>query len=215
MILNNPIISSTGTQTVRLSDVGNAQLGPEMKKPYSREQYTNDQLALVPQLRSNYIEIVDEFLWRFWATQRESLPERSYVEHHSGQYQICPVFCFNPEETLFIGFPACCHYHLLIFPGMVGTGSIGLIFLFLWLELSLSCTSWFSINILTLLAIVLATGTCSGWWNCCRNPIYKQKLWSRYENHQMLHVKGSNEIFLHFCLSSLTLAVVFFRLFSC
>ena len=62
---NNLIIASSGTQTIRLRDVGAARLGPENEETILKQSGTPMiGLALVPQPGSNYIEIADEFYKR-------------------------------------------------------------------------------------------------------------------------------------------------------
>ena len=63
---NKLIISSNGGNTVRLGDVGIAQLGPENEETILKQSgVPMIGLGVVPQPGSNYIEIADEFYKRF------------------------------------------------------------------------------------------------------------------------------------------------------
>ena len=62
---NNMIIVSDGKRTIRLRDIGNAELGPENEETILRESgRPMIGIAISPQPGANYIAIADEFYKR-------------------------------------------------------------------------------------------------------------------------------------------------------
>ena len=156
---NNLIISSNQGITVRLSDVGIAKLGPENEETILKQSgVPMIGLGIVPQPGSNYIEIADEFYKRFDQLKKDlpkdfklgiALDNTSFIRRSIGEV----------EETLLIAFLLVVLIIYLFFRDWliairplidIPVSLIGAFFIMY--------LAGFSINILTLLAIVLATG---------------------------------------------------------
>lgn len=205
---NNLIISSTGTQTVRLSDVGNAQLGPENEETILKQSGTPMiGLALVPQPGSNYIEIADEFYKRFEQLKKD-LPKDLMLNIALDNTKFVRSSVLEVEETLLIAFLLVVIIIYLFFREWliavrplidIPVSLIGAFFIMY--------LAGFSINILTLLAIVLATGLVVDDGIVVTENIYK-KLEAGMKPSDAAR-EGSNEIFFAVVSTSLTLAVVF------
>ena len=156
---NNLIIASSGTQTIRLRDVGAARLGPENEETILKQSGTPMiGLALVPQPGSNYIEIADEFYKRYDQLKTE-LPKDLILNIALDNTKFVRSSILEVEETLLIAFLLVVLIIYLFFREWliavrplidIPVSLIGAFFIMY--------VAGFSINILTLLAIVLATG---------------------------------------------------------
>ena len=205
---NNLIISSNQGITVRLSDVGIAKLGPENEETILKQSgVPMIGLGIVPQPGSNYIEIADEFYKRFDQLKKDlpkdfklgiALDNTSFIRRSIGEV----------EETLLIAFLLVVLIIYLFFRDWliairplidIPVSLIGAFFIMY--------LAGFSINILTLLAIVLATGLVVDDGIVVTENIYKkiEKGMPPLEAAE----KGSNEIFFAVVSTSMTLAIVF------
>ncbi len=157
---NNMVVSNSGTQIVRLKDVGNAALSPENERTLLRGNHGTPMIgiAVMPQPGANYIEIVDELYKKINQIKKE-LPKDVKLGIALDTTKNIKKAISEVEETILLAF------------GLV----VLIIFLFLrdWrttlipiiaIPISLIGTFFlmyvagFSINLLTLLGIVLATG---------------------------------------------------------
>ena len=205
---NNLIISSNQGITVRLSDVGIAKLGPENEETSLKQSgVPMIGLGIVPQPGSNYIEIADEFYKRFDQLKKDlpkdfklgiALDNTSFIRRSIGEV----------EETLLIAFLLVVLIIYLFFRDWliairplidIPVSLIGAFFIMY--------LAGFSINILTLLAIVLATGLVVDDGIVVTENIYKkiEKGMPPLEAAE----KGSSEIFFAVVSTSMTLAIVF------
>lgn len=205
---NNLIIASSGTQTIRLRDVGAARLGPENEETILKQSGTPMiGLALVPQPGSNYIEIADEFYKRYDQLKTE-LPKDLILNIALDNTKFVRSSILEVEETLLIAFLLVVLIIYLFFREWliavrplidIPVSLIGAFFIMY--------VAGFSINILTLLAIVLATGLVVDDGIVVTENIYK-KLEAGMKPADAAR-EGSNEIFFAVVSTSLTLAVVF------
>lgn len=205
---NNLIIKASDNQVIRLRDVATAMLGPENEETVLKESgIPMVALAIVPQPGTNYIDIADEFYKRY-ANIQENLPKDIKLDIALDKTGFVRKSISEVGETLAIAF------------GLV----VLIIFLFFrdWLialrplidiPVSLIGTFFimylagFTINVLTLLAIVLATGLVVDDGIVVTENIFK-KLEKGYDRHRAA-LEGSNEIFFAVIATSITLAVVF------
>ncbi len=205
---NNIIIQTNNTKAIRLGDVGNAALGAENEETILKSNgVPMIGLGVVPQPGANYVEIADEFYKRYEQIKKD-VPKDFKLDIALDNTRFIKTSIKEVEETLLIAF-------LLV---------VIIIFLFFrdWLiafrpliDIPVSLIGAFfimyifgySINILTLLAIVLATGLVVDDGIVVTENIFK-KIEEGLSPREAA-IKGSNEIFFAVISTSLTLAVVF------
>ncbi|MCX6186708.1 MAG: efflux RND transporter permease subunit, partial [Bacteroidetes bacterium] len=205
---NNIIIQTNNTKAIRLGDVGNAALGAENEETILKSNgVPMIGLGVVPQPGANYVEIADEFYKRYEQIKKD-VPKDFKLDIALDNTRFIKTSIKEVEETLLIAF-------LLV---------VIIIFLFFrdWLiafrpliDIPVSLIGAFfimyifgySINILTLLAIVLATGLVVDDGIVVTEYIFK-KIEEGLSPREAA-IKGSNEIFFAVISTSLTLAVVF------
>lgn len=205
---NNLVIRNNGTREIRLSDVGKAVLGPENEETILKSSgVPMIGLGLVPQPGANYIDIADEFYRRYDQIKKE-VPSDISLDIALDNTRFVRTSITEVSETLLIAF-------LLV---------VAIIFIFFrdWLiafrplvDIPVSLIgaffimylAGFSINILTLLAIVLATGLVVDDGIVVTENIFKKI--EQGLSPREAAVKGTNEIFFAVIATSITLAVVF------
>ncbi|MCG3167433.1 MAG: Efflux pump membrane transporter BepE [Bacteroidia bacterium] len=205
---NNLIIKNENDRPVRLKDIGYAVLGPENEETMLRQSgVPMIGLGVVPQPGANYIDIADEFYKRYEQIKKD-LPGDYKVDIAMDNTTFVRLSIVEVEETLMIAI------------GLV----ILIIFLFFrdWIvairplidiPVSLVGTFFvmylfgFSINVLTLLAIVLATGLVVDDGIVVTENIFKKI--EQGLSPMEAAIKGSNEIFFVIISTSVTLAAVF------
>ena len=205
---NNIIIRSEGDKIVRLSDIGSASIGPENIETKMTQSGTPlVGVAIVPLPGANYLDISKEFYKVFEALKKD-LPKDIKLNIAIDNTIFVKRSVIEVAETLGISI-------ILV---------ILIIFLFFrdWsiairplidIPVSLIATFFimylfgFSINVLTLLAIVLATGLVVDDGIVVTENIYKKV----EEGMSPIEaaIKGSNEIFFAVISISVTLAAVF------
>ncbi|MBK8362459.1 MAG: efflux RND transporter permease subunit [Bacteroidetes bacterium] len=205
---NNLIISSVNGSVVRLQDVATVQLGPENDETILKQSGTPMiGLAIVPQPGSNYIEIADEFYRRFDQLKKD-LPKDFKLDIALDNTKFIRRSIGEVEETLLIAFLLVVVIIFLFFRDWliairplidIPVSLIGAFFIMY--------VAGFSVNILTLLAIVLATGLVVDDGIVVTENIYK-KIEEGMEPAEAAE-KGSNEIFFAVVSTSLTLTAVF------
>ena len=205
---NNIIIKAEADKIVRLSDVGRAELGPENLET----RMTNDGkqlvgLAVIPQPGTNYIEIADAFYKQYDQLKKE-LPGDLKLNIAIDNTVFIKKSVLEVVETLAISIILVTLIIYLFFRDW----AIALRPL-LDIPVSLIATffimyiSGFSINVLTLLAIVLATGLVVDDGIVVTENIFKKVEEGMSPIEAAL--KGSNEIFFAVISISVTLAAVF------
>lgn len=206
---NNMIIAKQGTQIIRLKDIGQAVLSPENERTLLRGNHGTPMIGIAvnPQPGANYIEIVDEIYKKIDQIKKE-LPADVRLGVALDATQNIRKSISEVEETILIAF------------GLV----VIIIFLFLrdWrttlipiiaIPISLIGTffimyiSNFSINLLTLLGIVLATGLVVDDAIVVMENIYSRV--EKGEDPKEAAHKGSAEIFFAIISTTITLSVVF------
>ncbi len=205
---NNLIIQSSGDNIIRLRDVGTAVLGPENEETMLRQSGTPMiGLAILPQPGANYLDISKEFYKRYDQLKKE-LPKDFKLDIALDTTIFIKRSVTEVAETILLSL-------ILV---------ILIIYLFFrdWsiafrplidIPVSLISTFFimylfgFSINVLTLLAVVLATGLVVDDGIVVTENIFK-KLEEGYTPFQAA-IKGANEIFFAVISISITLAAVF------
>lgn len=205
---NNMIIRNESGVNVRFSDIGEARLGPENEETILRQSGTPMvACALVPQPGANYLEIAKEFYKRVDEIKKD-LPDGFKLGIALDNTRFVSQSVDEVVETLLIAI-------LLV---------IIIIYLFFrdWLiairpliDIPVSLLGAFfimyamgySINVLTLLAIVLATGLVVDDGIVVTENIYKKIEGGM--NPIEAAEKGSNEIFFAVISTSVTLIAVF------
>ena len=202
------IIKSGNNQTVRLRDVADVQLGPENEETILKESgVPMVALAITPQPGSNYIEIADEFYKRYEQIKKE-VPDDIKLDIALDQTIFVKRSITEVAETLAIAFGLVVIIIYLFFRDWliairplidIPVSLIGAFFIMYM--------AGFTINVLTLLAIVLATGLVVDDGIVVTENIFK-KLELGFNKHRAAK-EGSEEIFFAVIATSITLAVVF------
>ncbi|MBA4057348.1 MAG: acriflavin resistance protein, partial [Marivirga sp.] len=203
----NVIIKSTAEGDIRLKDVGEAVLGPENEESVLRESnIPMVGLGIVPLPGSNYVEISNEFSKRLEQIKKD-LPEDIKFEVSMDQTVFIKRSISEVEETLIISFLLVVLVIYLFFRDFIIA-----IRPLIDIPVSLLATFFimylcgFSINVLTMLGIVLATGLVVDDGIVVTENIYK-KLEQGMNKYQAAR-EGSKEIFFAVISTSITLAVV-------
>ncbi len=205
---NNVIIRSGDSGVVRLSDVGEAVLGPENEESMLKESgVPMIALALIPQPGSNYVAISNEFYKRLEQI-RKDVPADIKLAIALDQTRFIKKSLEEVEETLLIAFGLVVLIIYLFFRSAtmafrplidIPVSLIGAFFVMY--------LCGFTINVLTLLAIVLATGLVVDDGIVVTENIYK-KMEGGMNKHKAA-LEGSKEIYFAVISTSITLAVVF------
>lgn len=205
---NNIIVKSEGEKIVKFSDVGRAELGPENVET----KMTNDGqqlvgLAIIPQPGTNYIEVADAFYVQYEQMKKE-LPADLKLNIAIDNTIFIKKSVLEVAETLAISIILVTLIIYLFFRDW----AIALRPL-LDIPVSLIATFFimyifgFSINVLTLLAIVLATGLVVD-----DGIVVTENIFKKVEEGMTpieAAMKGANEIFFAVISISVTLAAVF------
>jgi hydrophobe/amphiphile efflux-1 (HAE1) family protein len=205
---NNIIIVADDDKVVRFSDVGNATLEAEnMETKLSDSGQPMIALAVVPQPGANYVAIADAFYKEFDKLKKD-LPKDFKLNVVIDDTRFVKRAITEVIETLAIAIILVIlviyfffrNWSLALRPLIDIPVSLIATFFIMWLL-------GFSINVLTLLAIVLATGLVVDDGIVVTENIYKKV----EEGMTPIEaaIKGSNEIFFAVISISITLAAVF------
>ncbi len=205
---NNVIIKSSQDSDIRLRDIGQAVLGPENEESILRESnIAMVGLAIVPLPGSNYVSISNEFYKRLEQIKRE-VPADISVDIAMDQTLFIKRSILEVEETLLISFSLVVLIIFLFFRDtLIALRPLIDIPVSLLATFFIMYLCGFSINVLTMLGIVLATGLVVDDGIVVTENIYK-KLESGMNKYQAA-IEGSKEIFFAVISTSITLAVVF------
>lgn len=205
---NNLIIRQTSNQIIRFKDVGYATLGAENEETLSKQNGTVGViLALIPQPGANYVTIADEFYKRFDQLKKD-LPDDIIAFVGTDRSIFIRRATEEVGETLIISFVLVVLVIYLFFRDWliafrplidIPVSLIGAFFIMYVAD--------FSINVLTLLGIVLATGLVVDDGIVVTENIFK-KVEEGMDNERAAR-EGSNEIFFAVISTSITLAIVF------
>lgn len=205
---NRLIIRSDGDRIVRFSDVGEAVLAPEnLETDISESGTPMVAMAVIPQPGTNYIDIADAFYERIEQLRNE-IPSDIELDVAIDNTLFIKRSVTEVAETILIALVLVTLIIYLFFRNW------GIAFRpLIDIPVSLIATFFimylcgFSINVLTLLAIVLATGLVVDDGIVVTENIYKKV---EEGMHPMeAAIKGSNEIFMAVISISITLAAVF------
>jgi multidrug efflux pump len=205
---NNVIIKNMNGSDIKIKDIGEAVLGPENEESQLRESgIPMIALAIIPQPGSNYVSISDEFYKRFEQIKKE-MPEDLKLNIALDQTKYIKRSISEVEETLIIALVLVILIIYLFFRDWliafrplidIPVSLIGAFFIMY--------LAGFTINVLTLLAIVLATGLVVDDGIVVTENIYKRM--ERGMNKWNAAKEGSKEIYFAVIATSITLAVVF------
>ncbi|GAA6767139.1 efflux RND transporter permease subunit [Flavobacterium johnsoniae] len=205
---NNIIIRTDGDKIVRLSDIGGAELGPEnLETKLSQSGLPLIGLAIVPMPGANYLDISKEF-YKKYETLKKDLPKDIKLNIALDNTIFVKKSVLEVAETLGISIVLVIIIIYLFFrdwaiafrPLIDIPVSLIATFFIMWLF-------GFSINVLTLLAIVLATGLVVD-----DGIVVTENIFKKVEEGMSpieAAIKGSNEIFYAVISISVTLAAVF------
>ena len=205
---NNIIIMADNEKLVRLSDIGQATLeGENMETKMSDSGQPMVATAVIPQPGTNYLEIADAF-YEEYEKLKKDLPEGFKLNVVIDDTVFVRRAVTEVAETLLISIVLVILVIFLFFrnwsmamrPLIDIPVSLIATFFIMWLF-------GYSINVLTLLAIVLATGLVVDDGIVVTENIYKKV----EEGMSPIEaaIKGSNEIFFAVISISITLAAVF------
>ncbi len=205
---SNIIVRSSPDGNVRLSDVAQVMLGPENEESVLRESnIPMVGLAIIPLPGANYVSISDEFYRRLEQIKRD-VPEDITLNIALDQTVFIKRSITEVAETLLISF---CLVVLVIYlffrDALIALRPLIDIPVSLLTTFFIMYLCGFSINVLTMLGIVLATGLVVDDGIVVTENIYK-KLEGGMNKYQAAK-EGSKEIFFAVISTSVTLAVVF------
>lgn len=205
---NNVIIRTINGNDIRLKDVADAVLGPENEETMLKEsRIPMIALALVPQPGSNYVAISNEFYRRFEQLKKE-IPADLKLDIAMDQTRFIKQSISEVEETLIIALILVVLIIYLFFRDWlialrplidIPVALIGAFFIMY--------VSGFTINVLSLLGIVLATGLVVDDGIVVTENIFK-KMEQGMDKHRAAK-EGSKEIYFAVISTSITLAVIF------
>lgn len=205
---NNVVVKSTPQGNIRLRDIGQAVLGPENEESILRESnIPMVGLAIVPLPGANYVSISDEFYKRLEQIKKD-VPEDISLNVAMDQTVFIKRSILEVEETLLISFLLVVLVIYLFFrDAIIAFRPLIDIPVSLMTTFFIMYLAGFSINVLTMLGIVLATGLVVDDGIVVTENIYK-KLEGGMNKYQAAK-EGSKEIFFAVISTSITLAVVF------
>lgn len=205
---NNLILRQTANQIIRFKDVGYAVIGAENEETISKQNgVVGVSMALIPQPGANYVSIADEFYKRFDQIKKE-LPSDIICYIGVDRTTFIRRAIEEVGETLIISFVLVVlviyfffRDWLIAFRPLIDipVSLIGAFFIMYMAD--------FSVNVLTLLGIVLATGLVVDDGIVVTENIFK-KIEQGMDTKTAAR-EGSNEIFFAVVSTSITLAIVF------
>jgi len=202
------IIFEDNRGIIRLSDVAKVEIGPENEEFSWRLNGVNAVgLAIIPQPGANYIKIADEFYKRLEAIQKSQ----------KGDFELTTLIdqtknvrrsIKEVEETLLISFSLVVLVIFFFFRNwLIAIRPLIDIPISLVATFFIMYIAGFSVNVLTLLGIVLATGLVVD-----DGIVVTENIFRKLEGGLPIRkaaLEGSKEIFFAVISTSITLAVVF------
>ena len=206
---NNLLIKEENGAVVRLKDIGRARLQAENLRSSNRGNGSIMQIALAvqPQPGSNHIAIADEFYKRLGQLKKEIPSDIKTMMINDNTINIRKGIK-EVEETIFFAF-ALVVLVIFVFLRQWRTTLIPVLAIPISLigTFFLMYVSGFTINLLTLLGVVLATGLVVDDAIIVLENIYKKI--ENGENPVVAGHKGSEEIIFAIISTTITLAAVF------
>ncbi|MBN1107588.1 MAG: efflux RND transporter permease subunit [Bacteroidales bacterium] len=206
---NDLIIKQSGSNIVRFSDIGRAELGPEdIRGILKRDGVPMVQVVIVPQPGSNHIDIVDE-VYRRLDYIKKDLPDDVMINVNYDNTKYIRSSIREVESTIYIAFILVViiiyvflrSWRATLIPILVIPISLVGSFFIMYV-------AGFTINVLTLLAIVLAIGIVVDDAIVVMENIYV-KVESGLPPIEA-GLKGSKEIYFAIISTTITLVSVFF-----
>jgi multidrug efflux pump len=204
----NMIVKESDNNIIRLRDVAKVELGAENESTVLKESGTPMVgLALVPLPGANYIDISDEFYKRF-ETLKKELPKDYTINIALDNTRFIKKSVTEVGETLIIALLLVILIIYLFFRDWliafrplidIPVSLIGAFFIMYLMD--------YSINVLTLLAIVLATGLVVDDGIVVTENIFKKL--EKGLSPKQAAIEGTREIYAAVIITSLTLAAVF------
>jgi len=203
------IIKQTGDQVVRFKDVGRAELGPEdIRGILKRDGVPMVSDVIIPQPGSNQIDIVDE-VYRRLNYIKKDLPDDVKVKVAFDNTQYIRNSIKEVKDTIYIAFALVVviiyfflrSWRATLIPILVIPVSLIGAFFIMYL-------AGYSINVLTLLAIVLAIGIVVD-----DAIVVMENIYVKVENGLppvQAALEGSKEIYFAIIATTITLIAVFF-----
>lgn len=205
---SNLIVKNINGVNIKLKDVADVILGPENEESGLKESgVPMIMLAIIPQPGSNYVSISDEFYKRL-ANIKKEIPPDLKLDVGMDQTKFIKQSISEVEETLLIALGLVILIIYLFFRDWIlalrplfdiPVSLIGAFFIMYIFG--------FTINVLTLLAIVLATGLVVDDGIVVTENIFK-KIEAGMNKYQAAK-EGSKEIYFAVISTSITLAIVF------
>src|SRR6188768_1989564 len=205
---NDLILREDNNGVVRYKDVGYAELGPDTEETSSRKNNVpSGNLGIVAQPGSNQIEIADEVYKRI-ADIKKDMPADILLEVGYDRTTFVRHAIKEVKDTLFIAIGLVVIIIFLFFREWtmalrplidIPVSLIGAFFIMYLMG--------FSINVLTLLAVVLATGLVVDDGIVVTENIFKKM--EQGMNKHKAALEGAKEIYFAVIATSITLAVVF------
>lgn len=205
---NQLIIREDADRLIRFSDIGYAELAPENEKSVlRRDGIPMVGVVIIPQPGSNQVEIADEFYVRLEQIKKD-LPEDIEVVMGFDNTEYIKASIAEVKETIFVAFGLVViiiflflrDWRSTVIPVVaIPVSLIGAFFIMYLMD--------FSINVLTLLGIVLAIGLVVD-----DAIVMLENIYSRIENGQdpmKAAKKGSEEIYFAIISTTVALAAVF------
>jgi len=206
---NDLIIKQSGDQIVRFRDIGRAELGPEdLRGILKRDGIPMVGCAIVPQPGSNHIDIVDE-VYRRLEYIKKDLAEDIEVKIGFDNTQYIRSSIKEVKDTIYIAFVLVViiiyfflrSWRATLIPILVIPVSLIGSFFIMYL-------AGFTINVLTLLAIVLAIGIVVDDAIVVMENIYVKV--EQGMSPMEAALSGSKEIYFAIIATTITLISVFF-----
>ncbi len=206
---NDLVIKQVGDLVVRFNDIGRAELGPEdIRGILKNNGVPMAMIAVIPQPGSNHIEIVDE-IFRRLEYIRKDLPDDVKVNVNYDNTAYIRSSIKEVEDTIFIAFALVVviiyfflrSWRATIIPILVIPVSLVGSFFIMYL-------AGFTINVLTLLALVLAIGIVVD-----DAIVVMENIFVKVESGvapMEAGLKGSKEIYFAIISTTITLVSVFF-----
>jgi len=205
---NQLILSQTPGSTIRMSEVAVVELGAENEETaIKKDNVSAVGLAIVPLPGANHVEIAEEFYKRLDRIRKE-LPKDIEVDVSIDKTRFVKQSLTEVKETLVIAFALVVLIIFLFFRNWaiafrplidIPVSLTGTFFIMYLMD--------FSINVLTLLGIVLATGLVVDDGIVVTENIFKKM--EEGKDRETAAREGSEEIYFAVISTSITLAVVF------
>jgi multidrug efflux pump len=206
---NDLIIKQSGDQIIRFSDIGTAELGPEdIRGIMKRDGVPMVGTAIIPQPGSNQIDIVDEVYKRINFIKKD-IPADIKIKVGFDNTQYIRQSIKEVKDTIYIAFALVViiiyfflrSWRATLIPILVIPVSLVGSFFIMYL-------AGYSINVLTLLAIVLAIGIVVD-----DAIVVMENIYVKVENGLQpieAGLAGSKEIYFAIIATTITLISVFF-----